>query len=238
MGVYVMAKSVVVTAEKIAKRKKNLKFTKLFFLIITLLLSILFVILSFIYNGGKFIISLDKNFALKNNIVIYESLEYKDAKSKLYAEEVNFMDNISIKWLPEDIATSYEGSHNGQNYIAYTFYIENQGDSTVNYWYEIVIDDVIKNVDEAIRIMIFRNDEKKVYAKINADTKKEEEGTIAFYSDDLAVLEQRVDFNPNDIDRFTIVVWLEGDDPDCVNAIIGGEIKMHMNITEELIEQV
>ena len=43
------------------------------------------------------------------------------------------------------------------------------------------------------------------------------------------------DFKPLDIDRFTIVVWLEGDDPDCVNAIIGGEIKMHMNIREEHI---
>ena len=34
-------------------------------------------------------------------------------------------------------------------------------------------------------------------------------------------------------DRFTIVIFLEGDDPECINDLIGGEIKMHMDITEE-----
>ena len=50
------------------------------------------------------------------------------------------------------------------------------------------------------------------------------------------ILEERKEFTPGDIDKFTIVVWLEGDDPDCVNAIIGGEIKMHMNIREEHLD--
>lgn len=232
-----MVKPVVVTADKLVRRKKAMKITKIVFLCVILLLAIVFFILAVIYNGGRFVITLDPNFSLESGIVIYENLEDKDAKRKLYAEEINFMDNISIKWLPNDIDTAYEGSHNGQNYIAYTFYIENQGKEVVNYWYEVEIDDVIKNVDEAVRIMIYRNGVKTVYAKINADTLKEEEGTKAFYSDTIAVLEPRKNFEPGNVDKFTVVVWLEGDDPDCVNAIIGGEIKMHMDITEEHIEQ-
>lgn len=51
------------------------------------------------------------------------------------------------------------------------------------------------------------------------------------------VLESRLNFNPGDIDRYTIVVWLEGDDPECVDGLIGGEIKMHMNLTEEHIKE-
>ena len=51
------------------------------------------------------------------------------------------------------------------------------------------------------------------------------------------ILEERKKFKPNDIDKFTVVIWLEGDDPDCVNAIIGGEIKMHMTLVEEHILQ-
>ena len=43
--------------------------------------------------------------------------------------------------------------------------------------------------------------------------------------------------NPGDIDKFTIVIWLEGDDPDCLNNLIGGEIKMHMDIYEEHIDE-
>ena len=58
-----------------------------------------------------------------------------------------------------------------------------------------------------------------------------------FYDNKIPVLEEREKFAPGDVDKFTIVVWLVGDDPDCVNALIGGEIKMHMDITEEHIKQ-
>lgn len=50
------------------------------------------------------------------------------------------------------------------------------------------------------------------------------------------MLECRQDFKPGDIDRFTIVVFIEGDDPDCTNALLGGELKMHMDITEEHVD--
>ena len=38
------------------------------------------------------------------------------------------------------------------------------------------------------------------------------------------------------IDKFTIVIYLEGEDPDCLNNIIGGEIKMRMDIREEHVD--
>ena len=234
-----MARDVLVTADKINKRKKKAKRAKIISLCILIFLTIVFLILSLIYKGGKFVITLDSNSGLESSLVIYENIEDKEEKRKLYADEMPFMDNISIKWLPKDIDTEKDGSHNGQNYIAYTFYVENKGKDIVNYWYEIVIDDVIKRVDEAIRIMIFVNGDKTVYAKINNETKEREEGTTPFYQSDneadknIAILEERKKFSPGDIDRITVVVWLEGDDPDCVNAIIGGEIKMHMNIREE-----
>ena len=85
--------------------------------------------------------------------------------------------------------------------------------------------------------MIYLNGNKKVYAKINSFTSEPEKDTIPFYSEKEAVLEQRKDFKPNDIDKFTIVIWLEGDDPDCIDNILGGEIKMHMEIREEHKEE-
>ncbi len=232
-----MAKEVVVTAKQINRREKFKKRLKIIMLACFLLLIITFLILSIIYNGGKFTVTLDPNFALKTGIVIYESKDYKESKGRLYAQDMDFMDNISINWLPKDIDKEKDGSHNGQNYIAYTFYVENEGNEVQNYWYSVTIDDVIRNVDEAVRIMIFRNDEKKVYAKKNSYTNKAEEGTTEFYSEEFAVLEGRKDFKPGDVDKITIVIWLEGDDPDCVDALIGGEIKMHMDIREEHIEQ-
>lgn len=232
-----MAKEVVVKAHRVYDRKKKYKRTRIIVTIILLVLIFAFIILSIIYKGGRFTVTLDPNLALESGIVIYEDSEMKEGKRKLTAGGLDFMDNISIKWLPENIDNEKEGTHNGENYIAYTFYIENQGTEIINYWYSIVIDDVIKNVDEAARVMVFLNGNKTVYAKINSYTKEPEEGTKVFYSKDEAVLEQRKDFKPGDIDKFTVVIWLEGDDPDCVDAILGGEIKMHMEMREEHKEQ-
>ena len=232
-----MARQVVVTADNIAKRKKKYNNLKLILSIVFIILLLIFIILSVIYNGGRFTVTLDPNLALENGIVIYEEPEIKEYKSKLTAKDVEFMDNISINWIPRDIDVEANGSHNGENYIAYTFYIENSGNKITNYWYSVVIDDVIKNVDEAARIMIFLNGEKSVYAKINSYTKLPENDTKAFFSDNEAVLEKRENFKPGDVDKFTVVIWLEGDDPDCIDNILGGEIKMHMEIREEHKEQ-
>lgn len=230
-------KEYTMTVEKIHKRKTKLKKIKLSLCIIMVCLVLLYMVLTLVYEEGRFTVSLDKNLMLKKGIVLYESVETKDAKNELAAEKIEFMDNISIRWIPENIHNEGEGSHNGDNYIAYTFYIENNGDDTVNYWSEIIIDDVVKDVDEAIRVMVFLNDNKTVYAKLNSSTGKPEEGTKPFYSETSVLLEERAEFKSGEVDKYTIVVWIEGDDPDCVNALLGGEIKMHMDIKEEHIER-
>lgn len=227
-----MAKEVIVKADTIKNRKKRVKNTKIVISVLFILLAFLFVLLSLVYKGGRFTVTLDKRFAMDNNIVLYEDKDFKEVKRKLSARELEFMDNISINWIPSDI-DSYIGSHNGENYIAYTFYIENEGEQTVNYWYSVIIDDVIKNVDEAARVMIYFNGNKSVYAKVNSYTKEPEKDTLPFFNESTAVLEQRKDFKPGDIDKFTVVIWLEGDDEDCTDNILGGEIKMHMEIREE-----
>ncbi len=224
-------------SEKLKRREKNIRIIKLGLLIIALFLIIIYFLLRLFYEGGAFTVALDDELARKSGLVMYERLSEKDEKKILKVEQLEFVDNISINWLPTDIDTQGEGTHNGDNYIAYTFYIENKGADTINYWYTILVDDVVKNVDRAIRVMVFRNGEKEVYAKANERTGQAETGTIAF-KNDLTVLEkQRKDFKSGDIDRFTIVIWIEGDDPDCVDALIGGMMKMHMDITEEHIKQ-
>ncbi|HIT71008.1 MAG TPA: hypothetical protein IAD08_03735 [Candidatus Scatovivens faecipullorum] len=225
-----------ITSKKIYKRDLRIKVIRLALLILLIFLILLYFILSIIYEAGRFTIILDRNLSWEKGIVLYEKLGEKVVSRKLEAERFDEMDNISIDWLPQNIDTEAEGSHNGDNYLAYTFYIENEGKDAVNYWYSMPIDDVILNVDEAIRVMVYLNGEKTVYAKLNGYTEEPEEGTKAFYSDDTVMLESRQDFAPGDIDKFTIVVWIEGDDPDCTNALLGGELKMHMDITEEHID--
>ncbi len=230
------AKIVKLNSEKILERDRKINVIKTSLLIMTLFLIIIYFLLVSFYEGGNFTISLDPNFAQKSGLVMYEKDE-NDDKRILKAIPSDFIDNISVKWLPKDINQQEGGSHNGENYFAYSFFIKNKGSEIVNYWYEILIDDVIKNADEAVRVMIYRNDEQKIYAKINSKTGQPEEGTTPFYSNKEVAVEQRKDFKPGDVDKFTIVVFVEGDDPDCLDNIIGGEMKMHMDITEEHILQ-
>lgn len=227
-----MNNKIGIKAQKIYKRELVKKIVKLSFLFLFLISSIIYLVLYIAYEGGKFTVTLDKNLLNRKNVYLSESGMKKDKSLKLSAQTIQYMDNISIKWLPSDIDQGV-GSHNGDNYIAYSFYVVNAGKEQVHYWYEIDIDDTIKNVDEAVRIMILQNGEKIVYAKKSKETGKEEDGTEPFVSKSIAVLEQRKNFKPNTKDHYTVVVWIEGDDPECNNDLLGGEIKMHMDITEE-----
>jgi len=231
-----MANEVIVTAKKVKNRKKLSRIVRISLLILLIFLIGLYIILEIIYNEGRFTVILDSNRTLESGLAVFESLNNGHGKRKLQASPIQFMDNISYKSLPDNVETEKDGPHNGKNYIAYSFYVENQGNRTVDYTYEVIVDDVIKNVDEAIRIRIYRNGEYKTYAKRNFLDNKPEKDTEPFKnikeSKETIIFEKVDNFKPDDLDRITVVIWLEGDDPDCNDPLIGGEIKMHMVITE------
>lgn len=236
-----MASEVIITADKVRNRKKKIKIVRKALFVLLIFLIILYIILDVIYSEGRFTVILDSNKTLESGLAIFDSLNNGHGKRKLAATPIRFMDNISYKWIPADVDTEADGSHNGQNYIAYSFYVENQGNEIINYHYEVIVDDVIKNVDEAIRIRIYRNGEATTYAKRNFLDNESEKDTVPFKNientEGTIILEKVANFKPDDLDRITVLVWLEGDDPDCTDALIGGELKMHMVITEEHIEQ-
>lgn len=236
-----MAKEVIVTADKVKSKKTAVKVVKRSLLILLVFLLILYIILQIIYNEGRFTVVLDSNKTLESGLAIFDSLNNSHGKRKLEATPMKFMDNISYKWLPENVEKESDGPHNGQNYIAYSFYVENQGNEVLNYHYEVIVDDIIKHVDEAIRIRIYRNGEYTTYAKRNSLDNEPEKDTEPFKEIKEAkgtiILENVKNLKPDDLDRITVVIWLEGDDPDCTNALLGGEMKMHMVISEEHIEQ-
>ncbi|MCL2859291.1 MAG: hypothetical protein FWF46_01705 [Oscillospiraceae bacterium] len=228
-------KEIETHADKLKKREMRIKVLKIGLLTTTLFLIIIYFLLKLFYNNGDFTIILDQNFARDKGIIMYENSKDKVNRMILEAARPDTMDNISINWLPKNINDEADGSHNGQNYIAYTFYIENLGLDT-NYWYSIVIDDVIKNVDDAARVEIFLNGKSTVYAKMGVNGQPEP-GTTPFYSDKYVCMQERAGMKTGDIDKFTVVIWVEGDDPQCLDNIIGGEMKMHMEIQEEKILQ-
>ncbi|MDD3048661.1 MAG: hypothetical protein PHQ89_01555 [Bacilli bacterium] len=226
---------IILKASKVKRKKKIIKFAKLALLIFILLLLVLYIVVSVIYNGGNFTISLDKNLYLKRGVIIYDDPNYKVFRAELFATSVDSFDNISYKWLPDDL-DNHDGSHNGENYVAYTFYVENLGEEITDYWSELIIDDVIKNLDEAVRIRIYKNGISTTYAKMSKRGIPEKD-TVAFESDTQFATDHVESFKPGDKNKYTIVLWLEGSDPECNDNILGGEIKIHMNFNSEFVEK-
>jgi hypothetical protein len=227
--------NVEVDARSVFKRKVFIRIIKIMLLLLIILVSVIYLFLYIVYDGGRFTVSLDKNLSNRKNIYLSEDGQLKNKTVKLSADTIDYMDNISIDWLPKNLNDGV-GSHNDDNYIAYSFYLINAGKERVHYWYELDVDDSIRRVDDAIRVMIYHNGKRTVYAKRNRVTNKPEPNTTAFKSDSVAVLKQVKNFKPKQKDKFTIVIWLEGDDPECKNDLLGGEIKLHMDFTEEHVE--
>ena len=223
-----------VKVSKLRRKKRIVKIVKITVLIVLLILLLAYIIMNIIYNNGNFSITLDKNLYFKKGIVIYDDPDYKVFRTELYAQAVDYFDNISYRWLPDNL-DQVNSSHNGDNYVAYTFYIENTGTDISDYWCEVIIDDVIKNVDDSVRVRIYKNGKPTTYAKIGINGQPEKD-TVPFMSKNLITFEHRTRFSPGDIDKYTVVIWIEGSDLQCTDNILGGEIKMHMEFNSEFKE--
>lgn len=223
--------------EKIRRQKKTKRVILLMILFLLLGLLIAYLVTSVFYNQGQFSISLDRNLYLNRGILLYDKSDYKVYQSELVAPTVDYFDNIRSTWLPNNLDYDEAGSHNGENYVAYTWYIENLGDDTSDFWTDLVVDDVVKNIDEAIRVRVYKNGVSETYAKRSRLTGGNEAGTVAFQSNELIKRDHIENFRPGDKIRYTIVFWLEGTDPDCTDALLGGEIKMHMEFNSEFVDK-
>lgn len=222
--------TVQVTAKEVYRKKITIRFLKIIIALVLLFLSAFYAILYIINYGGNFTINLDPNLKATKNLMLSSSSDFKTSPIILRAKSLEYMDNITESWLPADILDQ-EGEHSKDNYIAYTFFLKNNGEDIVNYIREIKINSVIKDVDEAVRVAVYLNREKSLYAK-KAKSGSPEPGTIAFTSSHQVLYETRSNMKPGDVDRYTIIIWLEGEDPECVDDIIGGEMKMEMLIKE------
>ena len=227
-----MKSKVKLSASKVKQEKKTNKIFRIVLILIILILLILYFVIGIIYNRGNFSITLDKDLYFESGLMIYDDPEYKVYRSELLAPAPDTFDSMSYKWLPDNLGEEKLGTHNGDNYLAYTFLIENTGDKEVNYISRVVIEDVIKNVDEAVRIRVYKGNEYVTYAKLS-NTGEPEEDTVPFLEDKLVMEEQVENFKSGDINKYTVVMWIEGTDADCTDNILGGEFKAYMNFSSE-----
>ena len=193
-----------------------------------LLVAVLFIFAFMQEKMGNFTINLNRLELYRKGISIADNGDFDGATARLTASTVEDATNISIDDLPEDI-DDLDGSHNGKNYMAYTYYVRNAGKEDLGYKASITLDSCAKGAEKAVRVAVWRNGERVVYAAPAADG-SEENGCKNFKSDDVVCTYTEKKFLVGNVDRYTIVIWMEGDDPECVDSIIGGSVEFSMKI--------
>ena len=174
-------------------------------------------------NMGNFTINLNRLELFRRGVAIADNGDFENATARLTADALSDGTNIAAEDLPDNL-DDIDGSHNGKNYVAYTFYIRNAGKTDLDYSAKLKIVSASKGVEKAARVRVYRNGEPTTYAAMAADGKPEP-NTEAFKSSKVVTTIEDRNFRVGDVDKYTVVIWLDGDDPECVDKIIGGAVE-------------
>lgn len=248
-------------AQKVVFASKAFRLTKAarFGVVITAILSFLLFSISFYSNeSGNFTFSVDQR-AYELGLTLYEHADEKLYTSRLLAQQVDNADGMtdlcgvmpndevggSRCIPPNDYFSDLEGSNNGENYIAYSFYVEMTG--TGNYIADLVAEISIistaRGAEEAIRVKVIFDDVATVYAKLqseNGDNPGELEPYTdqAFYGPSTVMTQTFQNYVVGDVMKVTVIVWYEGYDPDHTINIWNGGVKMAMDFTVSNVTEI
>jgi hypothetical protein len=205
--------------------RKKILFAALACLLV--LVIVLYIVSALYKRTGSFTVSLDKYDMMKYGLTLSESSDMSHNNSHLNMKIDEEITNIAGETIPANV-DNIDGAHNGDNYVAYTFYLQNAGEVEVSCDYQVAISNVTQSLDEAIRLRLYVDGVATTYAKTRSDGGGAEPGTLEFYSANV-MARGRVDgFVPNEITKFTVVLWIEGNDPDCIDWLVGGQLKVEM----------
>lgn len=197
-----------------------------------------------LYNQtGSYTVSINKFDNVEYSLILSETPDFKNLTTKLNAKSNERITNICVdQHLPEGLE-DVDGIHNGNDYIAYTYYVMNNGSKAMTYEYVLTASNITNNLDTAIRVALYVDGEKTVFATKSADGSPEavcpfDEYTIAEHGyttpfmtqgeTSIVTRQQISGFEPGEMTKFTVVIWIEGDDPDCTDDLIEGTFKLDM----------
>ena len=215
---------------------------------------------------GHFTINMSEDL-FREGFILSDTADFRNPTTYLFATPAEDVPCISINDIPLDV-DEYEGEHNDQ-YFAYTFFLRNEGESTVDYTWALELNSESKSLSDAVWVMVFEDGKMLFYAEPNAQGKTEalpafddntrgyvnpkliglnakpeeqyqlirQRGELSYYrlvprdflSNSLVAAGAVERVAPTEVHKYTVVIWLEGDDPDCTNDMIGGHVGMEFN---------
>lgn len=198
---------------------------------VALFMAVLFGVSFMQENMGNFTINLNRLELFRRGVAIADNSQFEGATARLAAEAVSYGTNIAAEDLPDNL-DEIDGSHNGKSYVAYTFYIRNAGKEDLGYDGKVKVASASKGVEKAARVRVYRNGEPVTYAA-PASGGGNEPGCENFESNDVVCHLANDDFKVGYVDKYTVVIWLDGDDPECVDDIVGGEVEFAMDFDSD-----
>lgn len=216
---------------------------------------------------GHFTINMTSDL-FREGFSVCEKQEFDTPSSMLYSVPLEGAMCVSIVDIPDEFLET-DGYCYGEDYFAYTFYIRNDGESIVDYEWQLRINSESKNLSSATWAMVFEDEKMVIYAEAEDDGSIEAlpafndnsrgylkmpfvdyalypneqfeqldvDSSIPYYrvipmsfEDDITIATGRqTQVIPDAMHKYTVVLWLEGDDPDCTNELIGGHLGLEMN---------
>ena len=191
-------------------------------------------VVTILYNKfGSFTVMVNKRDSVEYGLTLSETREFYTRSMRLNSKASEEITNITVTDLPKDLDSDTGGIKHkpGDNFVAYTFFCMNAGELTVDAEYQCYIVNMTKDVERAVRVRIYKDGEYDDFAWTRNDGGGAEPGTVEFLTETIISRKSLPDFHPGDIVRFTVVIWLEGEDPECIDDIIGGQFKIDMSIS-------
>jgi archaellum component FlaG (FlaF/FlaG flagellin family) len=183
-------------------------------------------------NAGNFVMEIDPN-AYRRGIVLSADEEFLSPSPRLLSDAIINVRDMTYDWLKIDEAIATDGNYADPDYkyIAYTLYIQNIGDETCDVNMNATIVSLQKGLDGAIRFLVIEDETlEKMYMKPDTvETEYVDMPEAEHFVSDITIMNGEItNFKPYQIKKYTIIVWLEGQDPDCTDEILGGKIKLRL----------
>lgn len=190
-------------------------------------------------NTGNFIVMLDRD-EFRRGICLCSDGSFSKPEPRLYAASIGEVDNISYTDINLNLVKENPGTYIDEefSYLAFTYFLKNSGEEPVDIKYRIYITENYRNADQAVRVLLIEDDEReRMFQK--PDSVEHEYYAMPdalHFVDDKVVCEDIIhEFQPGEVRKFSVIIWLEGQDPDCTDDLLGGMIKLRMkfDIVEE-----
>lgn len=225
--------------------------------IILISIAILFAFLMVLYGfaliydrTGRFTVQVnghgDQRITLCSNELFIDTTEtlIYETNNGEKGESIGLTDICGLRDIPENVYEHQGGDHSNSNFFAYTFFCKNLSDTPCGMQYEMNYSNVEHGMDECVRVRIYASVAEtgyfdyKDYAKRTPSGDMDVECDKAFANNYDTVCYELLNNVPGQgIVKFTILIWIEGDDKECKDSVINGMMKFSMKITAVDAEQ-